>query len=127
MLMQQFRRCVSQCDGDRHMKSFSRLDHFLCIAFAQLSYRESLRDIESCLRAMQNKLYHIGIRSRVSKSTLADTNEKGDWRMYADFAQVLISIARDLYVDADFGIELEAKESENNLWETLAYENFDRR
>jgi hypothetical protein len=77
------------------------------MAFAQLSYRESLRDIESCLRAMQNKLYHMGIRGRVSKSTLADANEKRDWRIYADFAQVLINIARDLYVDDDFGVELD--------------------
>jgi len=77
------------------------------MAFAQLSYRESLRDIESCLRAMQNKLYHMGIKSRVSKSTLADANEKRDWRIYADFAQVLINIARDLYVDDDFGVELD--------------------
>ena len=78
------------------MKFFSCLDQFLCMAFAQLSYRESLRDIESCLRAMQNKLYHMGIRSRVSRSTLADANEKRDWRIYAEFAQVLIKIARDL-------------------------------
>jgi hypothetical protein len=77
------------------------------MAFAQLSYRESLRGIESCLRAMQNKLYHIGIRGRVSKSTLAHANENRDWRIYADFAQVLINIARPLYADDDFGIELE--------------------
>jgi hypothetical protein len=77
------------------------------MAFAQLSYRESLRDIESCLRAMQNKLYHMGIRSRVSKSTLADANEKRDWRIYADFAQVLINIARDLYAGDEFGVELD--------------------
>lgn len=89
------------------MKTFSCLDQFLCMAFAQLSYRESLRDIESCLRAMQNKLYHGGLRSRVSRSTLADANEKRDWRIYADFAQVLIHIARDLYADDDFGVELD--------------------
>ena len=77
------------------------------MAFAQLSYRESFRDIESCLRAMKNKLYHMGIRSKVSKSTLADANEKRDWRIYADFAQVLINIARDLYANDDFGIELD--------------------
>jgi IS4 transposase len=77
------------------------------MAFAQLSYRESLRDIESCMRAMQKKLYHLGIRSKISKSTLADANEKRDWRIYADFAQVLISIARRLYADDDFGIELD--------------------
>jgi hypothetical protein len=77
------------------------------MAFAQLSYRESLRDIESCMRAMQKKLYHLGIRSKISKSTLADANENQDWRIYADFAQVLISIARKLYADDDFGIELD--------------------
>jgi len=89
------------------MKQFSCLDQFLCMAFAQLSYRESLRDIESCLRAMHTKLYHMGIRSRVSKSTLADANEKRDWRIYADFAQVLIHIARELYRNDDFGVELD--------------------
>ena len=105
--MHRFRQCVNRYNGNYHMKYFSCLDQFLCMAFAQLSYRESLRDIESCLRAMQNKLYHMGIRSRVSKSTLADANEKRDWRIYADFAQVLINIARDLYVDDDFGVELD--------------------
>ena len=105
--MRQFRQCVNRYNGNYHMKYFSCLDQFLCMAFAQLSYRESLRDIESCLRAMQNKLYHMGIRSSVSKSTLADANEKRDWRIYADFAQVLINIARDLYVDDDFGVELD--------------------
>ena len=105
--MHQFHRCVNRYNGNYHMKFFSCLDQFLCMAFAQLSYRESLRDIESCLRAMQNKLYHMGIRSRVSRSTLADANEKRDWRIYADFAQVLINIARDLYAGDDFGVELD--------------------
>jgi hypothetical protein len=105
--MHQFRSCVKKYDGNYHMKSFSCLDQFLCMAFAQLSYRESLRDIESCLRAMQNKLYHMGIRSNISKSTLADANEKHDWRIYADFAQLLIATARDLYADDDFGVELD--------------------
>jgi hypothetical protein len=77
------------------------------MSFAQLSYRESLRDIESCLRAMQSKLYHMGIRTKVSRSTLADANENRDWRIYADFAQVLINTARDLYADDDFGVELD--------------------
>ena len=104
--MHHFRQCVNRYNGNYHMKYFSCLDQFLCMAFAQLSYRESLRDIESCLRAMQNKLYHMGIRSKVAKSTLADANEKRDWRIYADFAQVLINIARDLYLDDDFGVEL---------------------
>jgi hypothetical protein len=105
--MHQFRRCVNKYHGNYRMRSFSCLDQFLCMAFAQLSYRESLRDIESCLRAMHNKLYHIGIRARVSKSTLAYANENRDWRIYADFAQVLIHIARDLYADEDFGVELD--------------------
>ena len=105
--MRQFHQCVTRYNGDRYMKSFSCLDQFLCMSFAQLSYRESLRDIESCLRAMQNKLYHMGIRTRVSRSTLADANENRDWRIYADFAQVLIKIARDLYADDDFAVELD--------------------
>ena len=105
--MHQFRCCVNKYQGNRRIRSFSCLDQFLCMAFAQLSYRESLRDIESCLRAMHNKLYHIGIRGRVSKSTLAYANENRDWRIYADFAQVLINIARQLYSNDDFGIELE--------------------
>jgi len=106
MPIYQFRRCVDRYRGNYHVKAFSCLDQFLCMAFAQLSYRESLRDIESCLRAMQNKIYHIGIRGRISKSTLAYANENRDWRIYADFAQVLINIARDLYANDDFGIEL---------------------
>jgi hypothetical protein len=105
--MEQFRRCVNRYHGNHYMKSFSCLDQFLCMSFAQLSYRESLRDIESCLRAMENKLYHMGIRAKVSRSTLADANENRDWRIYADFAQVLINIARDLYADDDFAVELD--------------------
>ena len=83
------------------------MDQFLCMAFAQLTYRESLRDIEACLRAMQSKLYHMGIRSRISRSTLAEANENRDWRIYGDFAQVLIHIARGLYVEEEFGVELD--------------------
>ena len=82
------------------------MDQYLCMAFAQLTYRESLRDIETCLRSLQSKLYHIGIRSQVSRSTLADANENRDWRIYADFAQLLIHRARELYVDEAFGVEL---------------------
>ena len=104
--MNEFRKCVTRYQGNRNMKSFSCLDQFLCMAFAQLTYRESLRDIESCLRSMQSKLYHMGIRSRVSRNTLAYANEKRDWRIYADFAQTLISIARNLYVDEPFELEL---------------------
>jgi len=102
-----FRRCVKRYRGSHKVQSFSCWDQFLCMAFAQLTYRESLRDIQVCLRAMQSKLYHMGIRGKVSKSTLADANEKRDWRIYADFAQVLIYHARSLYSNEDFGVELE--------------------
>jgi hypothetical protein len=102
----EFRRCVVRYHGRHKIKSFSCWDQFLAMAFAQLTYRESLRDIETCLRAMSTKLYHMGFRGRVSRSTLADANETRDWRIYADFAQVLIHQARDLYADDDFGLEL---------------------
>jgi Domain of unknown function (DUF4372)/Transposase DDE domain len=105
--MHKFRQCVNKYQGNYRIRSFSCFDQFLCMAFAQLSYRESLRDIESCLRAMQNKLYHIGIRGPVSKSTLAYANENRDWRIYADFAQHLINTARELYANDDFGVELD--------------------
>jgi len=88
------------------VQSFSCLDQFLCLAFAQLTYRESLRDIEACLRAQHSKLYHMGFRGKVSRSTLADANEQRDWRIFADFAQTLIRTARDLYRDEPFGLEL---------------------
>jgi Domain of unknown function (DUF4372)/Transposase DDE domain len=101
-----FRRCVARYDGERKVKSFSCLDQFLCMAFAQLTYRESLRDIEACLRAQADKLYHMGIKSRVSRSTLSDANEVRDWRIYADFAQSLIGIARRLYAKEPFGVDL---------------------
>jgi IS4 transposase len=101
-----FGRCVARYGGTYKVKSFSCLDQYLCMAFAQLTYRESLRDIEACLRAQQRKLYHMGIKSRVSRSTLADANESRDWRIYADFAQSLIAIARRLYTTEPFGIDL---------------------
>ncbi len=101
-----FRQCVNRYHGNRRVRSFTCYDQLLCMAFAQLSYRESLRDIECCLRAMYEKLYHMGIRGKVSRSTLADANEKRDWRIYSDFAQILIHEARQLYVDDDFGLEL---------------------
>jgi len=104
--LKDFHRCVDRYQGHHKTQSFSCLDQFLSMAFAQLTYRESLRDIEACLRAQQMKLYHMGIRSDVSRSTLAYANETRSWKIYADFAQVLISIARDLYVNDDFGIEL---------------------
>lgn len=89
-----FRRCVARYDGEHKIKRCTCLERFLCLAFAQLTYRESLRDIEACLRAHREKLYHMGIRSRISRSTLADANEVRDWRICADFAQRLIVRAR---------------------------------
>jgi hypothetical protein len=105
--MHTFRRCIARYQGNRYAKSFSCLDQYLCMAFAQLTYRESLRDIEACLRAHKDKLYHMGIRGRISKSTLADANERRDWRIYADYAQALIRIARPLYADEDLGLDLD--------------------
>lgn len=102
-----FRRIVKRYDGERKVKTFSCLDQFLCMAFAQLTYRESLRDIEACLRAQRTKLYHLGIRTKqVARNTLANANAVRDWHMYADFAQSLIMIARSLYVDEPFGVDL---------------------
>ncbi|MEA3488719.1 MAG: IS4 family transposase [Candidatus Omnitrophota bacterium] len=101
-----FRKCVKRYQGNYKVQKFSCLDQFLCMAFAQLTFRESLRDIESCLRAIHNKLYHIGIRGKISKSTLADANENRDWHIYADFAQILISKARKLYSNDSFGLDL---------------------
>jgi len=102
-----FRRCVNKYNGNKRIRHFSCWDQFLSMAFAQLTYRESLRDIESCLRSMHPKLYHMGIRGRISRSTLADANEKRDWRIYADFAQILIHQARKLYYNESFGVDLE--------------------
>jgi hypothetical protein len=102
----QFQVCVDRYQGNRYVKDFSCWDHFLCLAFAQLTYRTSLRDIEACLRAQQPRLYHMGFRGRVSRATLADANELRDWRIYRDFAQELIRIARDLYREESFGVEL---------------------
>jgi transposase len=104
--MYEFRKCVARYNGNYHTSSFSCMDQYFCMAFAQMTYRESLRDIEACLRSRREKLYHLGIRGRISRSTLAEANEKRDWRMYADFCQILISQARSLYADEDFGVEL---------------------
>lgn len=104
--LHKFRRLVKRYRGNHKVKTFSCLDQYLCMAFAQLTYRESLRDIEVCLRSAQPKLYHMGIRGKVSRSTLARANEKRNWRIYADFAQALIDIARKLYSDEDFGLAL---------------------
>src|SRR5881296_2065293 len=103
-----FRTCVARYGGDYKTSRFSCWDQYLCMAFAQLTYRESLRDIEACLRAVQPRLYHAGIRARISRSTLADANEIRDWRIYADFAQSLIRTARPLYAETDLGLDLDA-------------------
>jgi hypothetical protein len=101
-----FERCVARYPSQRQLRTFTCDDQFLCLVFAQLTYRESLRDIETCLRALQAKLYHAGLRGRVARSTLADANETRDWRIYGDFAQVLISRARGLYCDEPFAVDL---------------------
>jgi len=105
--MHSFRRCVQRYRGNRKIKRFSCLDQYLRMAFAQLTYRESLRDIEACLGAQHNKLYHMGIRAAVSRNTLSNANKVRDWCIYADLAQSLIHIARGLYIDEDFGVELD--------------------
>ena len=103
----EFNKCVKRYQGDYRVNNFSCRDQFLCMAFAQLTYRESLRDIETCLRALQTKLYHAGFRSMVARNTLANANRQRDWRIYADFAQVLIAHARKLYLHDDIGFEFE--------------------
>ena len=104
--MYEFRKCVSRYKGNYKVKSFSCWDQFLCMAFAQLTYRESLRDIEACMRASQHKLYHMGIRGGISRNTLANSNQVRDWRIYADFASILIEHARQLYKNDELGIKL---------------------
>ena len=102
----EFQKCVARYRGDANPRGFSCWDQYLAMAFAQLTYRESLRDIEACLRSMSGKLYHMGFRGRVARTTLADANERHDWRIYADFAQLLIGIARPLYAHDPIGIDL---------------------
>ena len=102
-----FRRCVTRYRGEFKVQSFSCLNQFLCMTFAQLTYRESLRDIEVCLRAQRSKLYHFGIRSTVARNTLSNANAVRDWRIYADFAQSLIAMARPLYAQEPFGVDLQ--------------------
>ena len=104
--MHQFRKCVDRYYGYYRVRNFSCWNQFLCMSFAQLTYRESLRDIEICMRSFSNKLYHMGIRGKISRSTLADANEKRNWRIYADFAQVLIHEAKRLYVNDKFAVDL---------------------
>ena len=103
----EFQKCVARYAGDRYVREFSCWDQLLCMTFAQLTFRESLRDIEACLRAAGSKLYHMGFHGKVSRSTLADANNSRDWRIYADFAQVLIGIARPLHLDDPVGVELQ--------------------
>lgn len=103
----EFQKCVARYRGDSHFRGFSCLDQYLAMAFAQLTYRESLRDIEACLRSVGGKLYHMGVRGKVSRTTLADANESHDWRIFADFAQVLIGIARPLYAHDPIGVDLD--------------------
>jgi Domain of unknown function (DUF4372)/Transposase DDE domain len=103
----ELQKCVSHYQGDHKLRTFSCRDQFLSMAFAQLTYRESLRDIETCLRSIGGKLYHMGFRSTIARSTLADANESRDWRIYADFAQVLIAIARPLYASDPIGVDLD--------------------
>ena len=102
-----FRRCVLRYPSKYPTKTFSHLDQFLCMAFAQLTYRESLRDIETCLRAHHSKLYHLGIHGNIARSTLADANEQRDCRIYADFAMALIQTARKLYAQDRFAVDME--------------------
>ena len=101
-----FERCVARYGGNHKVKSFTCMDQYLCMAFAQLTFRESLRDIEACLRSQAERLYHLGIRGQVSRNTLANANATRDWRIYAEFAQRLIGIARRLYADEPFGVDL---------------------
>jgi hypothetical protein len=103
----EFQKCVARYDSDSQYRTFSHWDQYLTMAFAQLTYRESLRDIEACLRSVAGKLYHLGIRSKVARTTLADANESRDWRIFADFAQVLIRIARPLYAADPIGVDLD--------------------
>jgi Domain of unknown function (DUF4372)/Transposase DDE domain len=103
----EFQKCVVRYDGDDHHRRLSCWDQYLAMAFAQFTYRESLRDIEACLRSMSGKLYHMGFRSRIARSTLADANETHDWHIFADFAQHLIGIARPLHVEDPIGVDLD--------------------
>jgi len=102
----QFAKCVHRYHGNYKTRTFSCFDQYLCMVFAQITYRQSLRDIETCLRAMQPKLYHCGIRGKVSHTILVKANENQNWQIYAEFAQVLINKAQKLYANEDFGLQL---------------------
>jgi hypothetical protein len=103
----EFQKCVSRYQGDAHLRGFSCWDQYLAMGFAQLTYRESLRDIEACLGSISGKLYHMGFRGRVARSNLADANEAHDWRIFADFAHALIGIARPMYANDPIGVDLD--------------------
>src|SRR5271157_6231634 len=103
----EFRRCVQRYHGDLRLRGFTCWDQYLAMAFAQLTYRESLRDIEACLGSLQDKLYHLGFHGKVARSTLAEANESRDWRIFADFAHRLIATARGLYACEPMGVDLE--------------------
>ncbi len=105
--MYDFKMCIDRYKGNFNVRTFTCFDQFICMAFAQLTYRDSLRDIEVCLRSMEKKLYHIGIRGKVSRSTLAEANENRDWRIYSDFAHILINHVRKLYANDSFGVDIE--------------------
>lgn len=111
-----FNKYVEKYKGNYRIRTFSCWDQFLCMSFAQLTYRESLRDIEACLRSLNTKLYHIGIRDNVSRSTLAKANEKRDWRIYANFAQILIHKAKKLYINEPFGVDKATSPHKSFLW-----------
>ena len=104
--LHEFQKCVQRYDGEHKIKTFTCLDQFYAMAFAQLTYRESLRDIEACLRAFQPRLYHMGFRGKVSRNTLSNANSQRDWQIYQDFAFILIQTARSLYADDDFPVDL---------------------
>ncbi len=116
-----FDACVRRYGGDRRPRGFSARDQFLCMAFAQLTFRESLRDIETCLRALKPKLYHAGFRGKISRSTLADANRVHDWHIFADFAQVLIGHARKLYTDEPFVRVSRISDRSNLFLKTLTF------
>ncbi len=104
--MYEFQKCVNRYQGNHHIKTFSCTDQFLSMAFAQLTFRESLRDIEVCLRSIPTKLYHMGLRGKISRSTIADANENRDWRIYADFSKILMVTAKELYLNEDFVVDI---------------------
>ena len=123
----EFNACVTRYGGQRRERGFSCRDQFLCLAFAQLTFRESLRDIETCLRALEPKLYHAGFRGKISRSTLADANRAHDWRIYADLAQVLIRHARQLYAQEPLAVDLEQMDQTASADQSVLWHDRQRR